>query len=109
LPELDDVWTYLACGAMLSDIATIAKGLDHKGATLPAGCWTIRDKFARSGTLGYANVRSDLEIFGAPELVKLNIDPRAVLSYRSGKPTGHPQVLLNYAPVAREPWKLKAT
>jgi len=109
LPELDEVWAYLSEWPTLHTLATSSKGLDHKGKTLPSGCWTVRDKSARTGTLGYANVDKDLAIYGEPTLVKLNLEPRAVLSYRGGKPTGKPQVLLNYAPVTRKSWRLKAT
>ncbi|HUU99100.1 MAG TPA: N-6 DNA methylase [Phycisphaerae bacterium] len=109
VPERDEVWAYLSTGLTLHDLASVAKGLDHKGKTLPAGCWTVRDKSAQTGVLGYANVDEDLAIYGQPSLVKLNLEPRAVLSYRDGKATGKPQVLLNYAPVARGAWKLKAT
>ncbi len=109
VPELDDVWLHLSAGPTLNDNATVAKGLDFKGETLPAGCWTIRAESAQSGVLGYANVDEDLQIYSLPKAVRLNTDPRAVLSFRAGKATGRPQVLLNYAPVARKPWKLKAT
>lgn len=109
VPELDEVWTYLSAGPTLNDEATMAKGLDFKGETLPESCWTIRDESAQSGVLGFANVDDDLQIYLLPARVKLNTEPRAVLSFRAGKSTGRPQVLLNYGPVARKAWKLKAT
>ena len=109
VPELDDVWMYLAAGPRLDDYATNEKGLDFKGRTLPEGCWTVRDADAKAGELGFTNVDPDLKIYGLPTLMKLNLEPRAILSLRAGAPTGRPQVLLNYAPVSRRPWKLKAT
>jgi hypothetical protein len=109
VPELDEVWAYLSAGPTLFVYATMAKGLDFKGETLPDGCWTIRDESAQSGVLGFANVDDDLQIYLLPTHVKMNTEPRAVLSFRAGKSTGRPQVLLNYGPVARKPWKLKAT
>lgn len=109
VPELDDVWMYLGSGPTLDDYATMAKGLDFKGKTLPPGCWTIRDASASTGELGFTNVDPDLQIYGLPTFKKLNLSPQAVRGYDSGRPTGKPQVLLNYGPVARKPWKLKAT
>ncbi|MCW5769000.1 MAG: N-6 DNA methylase [Phycisphaeraceae bacterium] len=109
VPELDDVWLYLASGPSLDDYATIAKGLDFKGRTLPSKVWTVRDADAPSGEFGYTNVDPDLVIYGLPTIRKLNLSSEAVRGYDSGRPTGKPQVLLNYAPVSRKPWKLKAT
>ncbi|MEK7794555.1 MAG: N-6 DNA methylase, partial [Candidatus Hydrogenedentota bacterium] len=109
VPELGEVWAHLSKRPILDSVALVAQGLSHKGKSLPNGCWTVRDKSSTAGVLGFANVDSALNIFGLPKLVKLNLEPRAVLSYRNGRPTGQPQVLLNYARVAREPWKLKAT
>lgn len=108
VPELDEVWTYLGSGPRLEDYATMTKGLDFKGKTLPPGCWTIKGASASDGVLGFTNVDPGLQIFGLPTLKRLNLEDRAILSLRAGAPTGQPQVLLNYGPVARKPWRLKA-
>jgi len=109
VPELGAVWKYLSTFPVLRDIATVAKGLDHKGKTLPSGCWTIRDPAGPGDPRGYANVRKDLEVFATPKVVGINLGPRAVLSYRAGRASGNPQVLYNYASASREAWRLKAT
>ena len=109
LPELDALWRHLLTYPMLGDIATVAKGLDHKGKSLPKGCWTVHDPPEPGDPRGYANVGEDLEICRTPKVVGLNLEPRAVQSYRAGRPYGSPQVLLNYARVGREAWRLKAT
>jgi hypothetical protein len=109
LPELDDVWMYLSAGPTLNDYATIGQGLFHRGAGLPANAWTIHDP-ARAGDLvGFANVPDDLTIFGLPKPVGINLADSVVDRIVAGAPSGRPQVLLNYGPVARKPWKLKAT
>jgi hypothetical protein len=108
VPELSAVWQYLSTYPRLGDVAAVAKGLDHKGKTLPRGCWTVHDPAGPGDPLGYANVPGDLEIGGAPKIVGINLEPRAVMSYRAGRPLGRPQVLLNYGPVSREAWRLKA-
>ena len=109
VPELDAVWRYLSAFPALKDIAAVGKGLDHKGKTLPSRCWTVHDPARPGDPLGYANVHRDLNIFGTPRVVGINLKPRAVLSYRSGRTYGKPQVLYNYARVSREAWRLKAS
>jgi hypothetical protein len=93
----------------LQEVAFAAKGLDHKGKTRPRECWTIHNPAKSNDPRGYANIDDTLMIFGLPRLVGINLENRAVLSYRAGRPLGKPQVLLNYARVSREPWRLKAT
>lgn len=109
VPELDEAWAYLSSGPTLDDYATIGNGLIFHGRTRPNARWTIRDATAASGEFGFATVDSDLQICGLPALKKLNLEPAGLQCLRAGGPTGLPQVLLNYAPVARQPWKLKAT
>jgi hypothetical protein len=107
-PELGNVWKYLNSCPKLESIALVAKGLDHKGASRPLNCWTVHDP-ARSGDpLGYAHVDDTLKIFGLPKVVGINLESRTVLSYRAGRPSERPQVLLNYGRVSREAWRLKA-
>lgn len=109
MPELGAVWQYLSDYPVLADIATSAKGLDHKGELLPNGCWTVHDPPQPGDPLGYANINESLQIVNMPKLVGVNLEPSAVQSYRAGRPYGRPQVLLNYARVSREAWRLKAT
>ncbi len=109
VPELDEVWTYLLAGLRLDDVATIGQGLFHRGAGLPANAWTVHDPPRPGDVVGFANVSDDLTIFGLPTPVGLNLANSVVDRVVAGAPTGRPQVLLNYGPVARKPWKLKAT
>lgn len=109
LPELDEVWRYLSGHPILADVASVSKGLDHKGEALPVGCWRIHDPPLPDDPLGYANVETDLSICGTPRIVGINLDSCAVGSYRAGRPYGKPQVLVNYGPVSRDQWRIKAT
>lgn len=109
VPELDDVWMYLSAGPTLDDYATIGQGLAHKGRDLPNGSWTIHEPAKRGDTLGFSGISDDLTIVALPALVGINVADDVLLHVRFGLPYGRPQVLLNYAPVARKPWKLKAT
>ena len=110
VPELDAVWTCLEPGPKLNGIATINQGLFYKGSDdLPEGAWTIHDPPHKGNALGYAKVDDDLNIFGTPKQVGMNLQPEVVDRWVAGKPTGRPQVLLNYARISRNAWKLKAT
>ncbi len=109
VPELDAVWSYLAPGPTLGDIATIGQGISYRGKTLPKNAWTIHDPAHREDALGYANLQDDLEIFATPKRVGMNLDEAVIYRKRAGEPTGKPQVLLNYARVSRQAWRLKTT
>ncbi len=109
VPELGAVWDYLSAYPKLQLAAAVAKGLDHKGKTLPPGCWTVHERAQKGDPLGFANVNDDLDVFGIPRVVGLNLEAQAVLSYRAGRGSGKPQVLLNYARASRDVWRLKAT
>lgn len=109
VPELDDVWMYLSAGPTLNNHATMGNGLIFNGRTRPNARWTVRDAASVSGEPGFTSVDSDLQIWALPTLKKMNLDTAGLQCLRAGGPTGQPQVLLNYAPVSRQPWKLKAT
>jgi hypothetical protein len=109
VPELDEVWRHLSSGPTLDDEATIGQGLAHKGKGLPKDSWTTREPAKRGDTLGFSGISDDLAIYSLPTLVGINIADDVLLHVRFGLPYRRPQLLLNYAPVARKPWKLKAT
>jgi hypothetical protein len=109
LAELDMLWRHLSTCPALGEIAALGQGLFHKGKTLPPGSWTIREPADAGDLLGYSNVPENLAIYGLPKEVGINILPSVVDRAVAGLPTNKPQVLLNYAPVSREPWRLKAT
>ena len=106
LPELPDVWDALRTRPCLKDLAGVGKGFDYKGRELPEGAATvgIACSGARKGFAKF-NVTHTHEL---PELLHMNLSPSVVATRRTGTTTGIPQVLLNYHPVARGPWRLKA-
>lgn len=108
VPELDEVWRYLSTGPFLADYATVGQGMFHRGSDSIGNEWTIHDPARRGDTIGFANVPTDLTIFELPKPVGINMASSVIDRTVAGEPTGRPQVLLNYHPVARKPWRLKA-
>lgn len=109
LAELSMLWRHLSAYPVLGEIATLGQGLFHKGKTLPPGSWTVREPANAGDVLGYSNVSEDLAIYGLPKEVGINVSPAVIDRAVAGFPTNKPQVLLNYACVSREAWRLKAT
>ncbi len=108
LPELSTFWEHLSTYPVLGEIASLGQGLFHKGKTLPPGSWTVREPADAGDVLGYSNVPEDLAIYGLPKEVGINTSPSVVDRAVAGLPTKEPRVLLNYARISREPWRLKA-
>jgi N-6 DNA Methylase len=111
IPDLDDVWQSLAELPAFRQFADIGKGFDHKGdddPSLPANFIKIGKPSDKGLDPGFAGWREDQMTHRLPELVGLNLGPKGMGSERRGTTSGIPQVLLNYAPVAREAWRLKA-
>jgi hypothetical protein len=111
LPELYDVWDALSALPKLGAIAHVAKGLEHKSEddpTMPPG--TIRESPVEVEGLipGFAGWMEGQMTHRLPIIVWLNLASDAIRRPGSGTERGTPQVLLNYARVSREAWRLKA-
>ncbi len=110
VPDLDDVWEALGQLPRFEQFADIGKGFDHKGdndPSLPPGTMKV-SPVPRGGMVpGFAGWREGQMTHQLPELVWLNLDPSFIGSERRGTTTGVPQLLVNYAPVSREAWRLK--
>ncbi len=109
LPELNPLWEHLSSVETLGTIARLGQGLFHRGKSLPRGSWTIHDPAQADDVLGFSNISEELAIYSLPKQVGINISPSVVDRKVAGLPTHRPQVLLNYASISREPWRLKAT
>ena len=111
VPDLDDVWQALAVLPKFREFADIGKGFDHKGdddPSLPADFIKFGKPTDEGLDPGFAGWREDQMTHRLPELVGLNLSPDGMRSERRGTTSGIPQVLLNYAPVGRDTWRLKA-
>jgi hypothetical protein len=111
VPELDDLWQSIARMRRLAEFADIGKGFDHIGdndPSLPQGTVKVSKTFRPGLVPGFANWSEDQLTHRLPPLVWLNLNASVIKSPRRGTILGVPQVLLNYARVSREAWRLKA-
>jgi hypothetical protein len=109
LPDLDEVWRESSSLPRFADIAEIGQGFSHKGdddRTLPKGAIKESETEQRGLTPGFAGWQRDQMTHTLPCLTWLNLNPDTILASRWGV-VGKPQVLLNYARVSRETWRLK--
>jgi hypothetical protein len=113
LPDLHPVWDALSSLPSLDGFAHVAKGLEHKSDNDP----TLPPHAVKESVVAMEGIRLDPGFagwserqmtHGLPPVVWLNLDPITIQEPRSGTVTGIPQVLLNYARVSREAWRLKA-
>jgi len=108
LPDLDEVWQQLVEHPRLGDIASAGQGLIFHGAALPTGQTTFSSKPFADAVPGFVRFDSGLQLHELPRLHWLNLDSAVIRRAVSGTVTGEEQVLLNYAPASRGPWRLKA-
>ncbi|HEX9942880.1 MAG TPA: N-6 DNA methylase [Thermoanaerobaculia bacterium] len=108
VPELEEVWSLLRFLPQLADLAEISKGLDYKGQDVLEGKATRSDYRFEGAVQGFTRVPRSLQIHQQPHLSWMSLDSNVIQTPRAGATTGVPQVLVNYAPVSRGPWCLKA-
>jgi hypothetical protein len=107
VPELDEVWQYCNDFPKLRTVADVGKGFDFRGKDLSEGTITYNKKMFKGATRGFRKIHEQLMTYDVPEIYYLNLSSEAIKSQRRGI-RGEPQILLNYAPVGRGPWQLKA-
>src|SRR5258707_272691 len=57
---------------------------------------------------GFVLFERDIQLHELPQRYWMNLDPSVIHRARAGTTVETPQVLLNYGPVSRGPWRLKA-
>ncbi len=111
VPELEEVWESCRDLPKLSSIAGVGKGfefLSKSRPTFPEGSITESNTPHKGLIEGFARLHRKIQTHQQPEKIWLNLDPQVIGNSRHGTTTEIPQVLLNYAPVSRGPWRLKA-
>lgn len=109
VPDLADLWHALDALPRFKHIADIGKGLIHKPAhRLPPKTVTVSTMAKKGLVLGFSGWQESQMTHELPLPCWLNLDPGTIQRPVRGTTTGVPQVLLNYARISREAWRLKA-
>lgn len=108
LPDLEEVWEALAENPKVADIAVLAQGLIYHGKQLSSGTPTYSEQHFEGSQQGFVLFNHGLQLHETPKIYWMNLDSSAIRRPVGGTKVGTPQVLLNYAPASRGPWRLKA-
>jgi type I restriction-modification system DNA methylase subunit len=111
VPDLEEVWKFCQGLPTFGSIAEIGQGFQFRSKNdpqFPEGAIT-ESKTPRDGLVeGFSCLRKTLQTYQQPDKTWLNLDLSVIRRPGHGRTTGIPQVLLNYARVSRESWRLKA-
>ncbi len=108
IPELKELWDYCRTYPVFKDVCDIGQGLVFKGRDIPKSAVTFKNQPFPGGVEGFIGYDEVILITDLPPVVYLNLSPAVIRRKHWGTDTGNPQVLLNYARVSRDPWRLKA-
>lgn len=108
VPDLEEVWDACATNPTLADIAVLEQGLIYHGQTRRGGRIAYSKKRFPGSREGFARFDSGIFLHELPHPWWMSLDPELIRWTGSHPAGGTPQVLLNYAPVSRGPWRIKA-
>ncbi|MCF7853188.1 MAG: SAM-dependent methyltransferase [Candidatus Pacebacteria bacterium] len=109
IPRLDAVWQELEYKPRLKSIVEGGQGLTYVAEKeLPAKAHAVADHPFEGAVPGFTNPGRNVMLHQLPREHRMSLDPELIAAPRWGTAIGQPQVLLNYAPVRRGPWRLKA-
>ena len=108
VPDLEEVWNICAQNPTLSDVATLGQGLIYHGKHLPPGSTTYSEEHFPNSRPGFVLFDHGLQLHQLPKRYWMNLDASVIRRPMSGTAVGNQQVLLNYAPASRGPWRMKA-
>jgi hypothetical protein len=111
VPEFRNIWSACESLPRFKQFAEIGQGLVHRSKAdprFPKGAVTeSRGKLAGLES-GFASIDDSPNTHLLPTGWWLNLDSRTIRRPLAGAEKGTPQVVLNYAPVDRDVWRLKA-
>lgn len=111
IPDLEEVWDFCQEFPKFGDIATIGKGFDfrsHKDPDFPLNTLSVSHGPRKGFVEGFVRLSQSLKTHELPTKAWINLAPSVVKTRRYGTTSKIPQVLLNYSPISRESWRLKA-
>ncbi len=105
--DLARVWEFLGSFDTLGSTAVVGKGLEYLGRALPTDAITYSESPFAKAERGFVHFDSEVALHELPTAYWMNLDTNVIRRAGVGTTTGTPQVLMNYAPVSRGPWRLK--
>jgi hypothetical protein len=106
LLDLQEVWGHLSNLPRLGNQVFIQQGFQFKGVDDLNGRGVVVNKKKPGWQKAYLRADDDYLIYETPTTYWIDYRPE---NLRRANPTpGHPQVIVNYAPASRKPWRLKA-
>ena len=109
VPDLEEVWELLRENPTANEFAQLGQGLIYHGVELPKSVETYSENRFKGSVRGYVRFEPiGVELHKTPKPYWMNLDVASIRRPVTGVQTEIPQILLNYAPVSRGPWRLKA-
>jgi type I restriction-modification system DNA methylase subunit len=111
VPEMVDIWWTKRDCPRLEDFIHGGQGFQHKGRedpTLSKDIILESDVDVHGFAKGFNSWDKHQLTHDRPKPTWLNLDPNTIGRHRHGTLIGQKQILLNYPPVSRGPWRLKA-
>jgi hypothetical protein len=108
VPDLEDLWSACVDSPTLADIAVVEQGLIYHGYSRRRGSIVYSKEPFPGGHEGFALFDHGLQLHQLPRICWLTMDPAVIRWTGSRAVGGISQVILNYAPASRGPWRLKA-
>ena len=108
VPDLPEVWDHLAGNDRLDAVARVGQGFSFERAGLIHEARRTRKRRTKNAVPAFLDGVGKLPIWKVPAEVWLDPCRTPVNPWRSGDCTGKPQVLVNYSPVMRGAWRVKA-
>jgi type I restriction-modification system DNA methylase subunit len=108
VPDLEDIWNYFGHNPKLENVASAGQGFIFHGVALPKGSFTYSEKKFPDAKAGFVHFDQGLQLHELPTQLWVNLETTVIRCAVSGTVIGTPQILLNYAPSSRGPWRLKA-
>ncbi len=108
LADLQEVWDALKTLPRLGDVATVQKGFEFKSKSELDGRVVTSSKRHTGWRQAVLRADDEYPIVRLPTTAWIDYSAETLRERGGGAKPGHPQVIINYAPVSRKPWRLKA-
>jgi hypothetical protein len=108
LPDLPEVWDLLSGNHTIESIADVGQGFSFARAGLIERARAAGGRKTSDAVPAFLDGVRSLCICQTPSEVWLRPARTPVKPWRSGNHTGRPQILVNYSPIMRGPWRIKA-